>query len=235
MTKSLALFGYIFFGVSALLLAMAGIAWGQDSAFASESMRADGVVIGLERKGGSDGPTYAPIVVWRDADGDAHRLVSSTSSYPASFERGEEVEILYDPDRPGQAVIDTPGQRFTAMLIFGFIGLVFALIGGPILYFYHRRRWEIRWLKRHGTPLDARLVRCDIDRSTNNRGRHPYRVFAQAKHPRTGKMASFKSEPIWVDLTSELEGQSVPVLINRKKLGPHFVDLSQWLHISERA
>ncbi|MBV7258363.1 DUF3592 domain-containing protein [Erythrobacter crassostreae] len=235
MTKGLALIGSIFLGIGVLLLGLAAFSIAADSIFEDEGLRADGVVIALARTFSGNGTTYAPVVEWQDNRGAKHTFTSSTSSYPASFARGDSVTVIYDPDRPGKAIIDSFGQRFTGIFIFGGIGIVFALIGGPIVYFYMRRRWMIGWLKKYGTLIEVDFVRCEIDRSSTSNGRNPYRVHAQGKHPRTGKLASFMSEPIWLDLTSELEGKAVPVLINRKKHGPHFIDLSEWVHSEETA
>ncbi len=233
--KTLGIIGSVFLSVGMLFLVLAGFALGSDRDAAADALPADGTVIALERRLQDDGGvTYAPIVEWVDDSGDRHRLVSSTGSYPSTYALGDGVSVLYDPDRPGRAVIDSFGQRFTGILIFGGIGLVFALIGAPMVYFYAIRQWTIRWLKRHGTRIEATFVRSELDRSTAVKGRNPYRVFAQGTHPQTGKLASFVSEPIWLDLTSELKNAAIPVLINRTKHGPHFVDLSHWVHESER-
>lgn len=232
MSKSMSLYGYIFLGIGILLLTLAGMAFSFGSAFDNRAVRTQGTVIAMKYRG--DGMS-SPVVQWFDQNGELRRFVSSTSTSRPAYDRGDTLTVLYDPDKPRLAVIDSFLERYTGAIISGGIGLVFSLIGGPILYFYWRRAWMIRWLKKHGTEIEARFVRCDLDRSSTTNGRNPYRVHAQGKHPRTGKNASFKSEPIWLDLTEELKDEVIPVLINRKKHGPHYIDLSQWVHDSERA
>lgn len=221
--------GAIFGSIGVLLLALAGGAFIADQRHVASASRADGVVIQLSVKRTDNGVTFAPIVEWRDAKGTRHILASSTSSNPATFERGEAVSVLYDPANPGKATINSFGQRFTGILIFGGIGLVFTLIGGPIVYLFARRRRVIARLKKSGTRIDAKFLRCDLDRGTVINGRSPYRVHAQGKHPKTGRQASFVSGPILVDLTSVLEGKTVPVLVDRKRYRDHLIILDEWV------
>lgn len=234
MSKSLRLFGYIFAGIGGFLMAiaLAGIISDQNSA--AKAIKAEGTVVGLRAmSGGSGGTTYAPIVAWTDRNGTAHRLVSSAGSSDP-FDRGETVTVLYDPEAPGRARIDTFGQRFTGILIFGGIGVVFCAIGLPLLYFYWRRQFTIARLKRDGERIEADFIRCDVDIGTVVNGRNPYRVHAQGRHPKTGRLASFVSEPIWLDLTSTLEGRKIPVLVNRKRYRDHYIVLDEWVSDEER-
>jgi len=221
--------GFIFASIGGILVTGAVLAWLADQRHAASASSAPGIVVQLNLQSGGNGATYAPVVDWTDASGKRHLLVSNIRSNPPAFERGEKVTVLYDPEKPSKATIDTFGQRFTGILIFGGIGLVFALIGGPILYLYMRRQRVIARLKRSGERIEAKFLRCDLDASTAINGRNPYRVHAQGKHPKTGRLASFISEPIMIDLTGTLEGQTVPVLVDRKRYRDHFVVLDEWV------
>lgn len=225
--------GAVFASIGALVLGLAGVAIVLDQRNQANAERAQGVVINLSIKRGDNGATFAPVVEWRDAQGTRHVLISNTSSNPASFDRGERVEVLYDRAKPAQATINSFGQRFTGILIFGGIGLVFVLIGGPLVYFYMRRRRVIARLKRSGEHIEAKFLHCKYDGSTVVNGRSPFLVHAQGKHPKTGRLARFVSEPIWVDLTSTLEGKTVPVLVDRKRYKDHFVVLDEWVAYEE--
>ncbi len=119
-------------------------------------------------------------------------------------------------------------------MIFGGIGLVFVLIGLPFLYLYWKRRGVIARLKRAGERIEAEFMRCDVDIGTVVNGRNPYRVHAQGKHPKTGRLASFVSEPIWLDLSSTLEGKTVPVLVDRKRYRDHYIILDEWVADAEK-
>lgn len=227
--------GLLFAAIGALLLGISGVSFLADQRTQGTAERAQGVVVRLAARRGGDGTAYVPVVAWTDASGTRHVLTSNTGSNPASFERGEQVTVLYDPARPSKATIDSFGQRFTGILIFAGIGAVFGLIGGPLLYLYLRRRRVIARLKRSGERIDADFVRCALDISTVINGRSPFRVHAQGKHPKTGRLASFKSEPIFLDLTDTLEGKKIPVLIDRKRYRDHYVVLDAWVSREEMA
>jgi len=54
-------------------------------------------------------------------------------------------------------------------------------------------------------------------------------VIAQGVHPTTGMLSTYTSEPIWLDLTAELAGQNMTVLIDPARPKQHYVDLSEWV------
>lgn len=227
--------GVIFGSIGALLLAIAIGGFVADQNRVATSQKAQGTVINLVQSRGDNGSTFAPVVEWRDAKGTRHVLYSTTGSNPPAFERGEIVSVLYDPEKPSQARIDSFGQRFTIILICGGIGLVFSLIGGPIVYLFVRRARMIGRLKRTGEQIEAKFVRCEVDVGTVINGRNPYRVHAQGKHPKTGRLASFISGPIFLDLTDTLKGKTLPVLVDRKRYRDHYIVLDEWVADEERA
>ncbi|MGH3168169.1 MAG: DUF3592 domain-containing protein [Trebonia sp.] len=50
--------------------------------------------------GDDDGVVYAPVVVFRAADGREVRAETGRRSYPPPARVGERVEVIYDPDSP---------------------------------------------------------------------------------------------------------------------------------------
>lgn len=236
MSKILFWIGSAFTAFGLLFAGIGGYAYIDDQQMAETASRASGTVIALDRRRGSEGgSTYAPVVEWRDRNGTRHEFTSSTSSNPAGFDRGEAVTVMYDPAKPGQARIDSFGQRFILPLAFGGMGSLFAIIGGLMVFFYLRRKKTVERLKHSGIRIQADVTRCELDRSVKINGRSPYRVHAQATHPATSKLASFKSDPIWLDLSKELDGQTVPVLVDPGTPKHHYIDLSQWVDDSEKA
>lgn len=207
-----------------------------DRDLAAKGGRAEGIVIELSRYRSSEGSTlYRPIVAFRDRTGQSQQFASDVSSSSPGYSEGERVAVVYDPANPADAAIDSFFERHFGSLIFGFLGSVFALVGGGILLATWRRRRIIAELRRNGHRITATVIGCERDTGLKINGRHPFRVSAQAIHPATGKLASFLSEPIWVDLTAILKGRSVPVLIDPASAGRHYIDLSEWVDRSEQA
>ncbi len=236
MPRSVGKFGLFFGGFGMIFVAVAGYFVVKDQRLAATGLRTSGEVITLERSYNDDGGrTYAPVFVFHDAKGTRHEVTSSVKSSPPAFSRGEKVEVIYDPAKPGQAIIDSFSQRYLFPLVFGGIGGAFALIGLGLAYAYRRRRQVIEGLKARGMRIDAEFLRCYLDTSLKINGRSPYRVTAQATHPATGKLASFKSDPIWIDLSDILRDRRVPVFVDHDKPKQHYIDLSEWVSESERA
>ncbi|MEM8724092.1 MAG: DUF3592 domain-containing protein [Pseudomonadota bacterium] len=230
------LFGGIFAPIGLLFAGIGLWLYASDQDLAANGERVSGTVIDIVSYRDSDGDTmYRPVVEFVDAKGIRQEFSSDVSSSSARFSRGELVEVIFDPDSPGDAIIDTFMERHFLPLMFVGMGSLFALVGCGFLWFMIRRRQIVARLKMRGLRVDAEVLNCTIDTSIRVNGRYPYRVHAQAKHPRTGMLASFRSDPIWIDLSQELEGRTVPVLVNARNAKHHYVDLSEWVHESERA
>lgn len=236
MSKSLAKFGAFFAAFGMIFVAIAGYFVFRDQQLAWTGVRAEGQVIALERSYNNDGNrTYAPVFTFTDAKGTRHEVTSSIKSSPPSFARGEAVTVIYDPDKPGKAIIDSFSQRFLFPLIFGGVGGIFALTGGWFVIRHQRRKSMIAELKARGMRISADFQRCYLDTSVKINGRSPYKVTAQARHPATGKLASFMSDGIWIDLSDQLEGGKVPVIVDPTKPKKYWVDLSEWFDEKERS
>jgi len=223
------LFGLVFAGIGGWFY------WGS-AQLAETGARAQGIVVDLEWRRDSDGDsTYRPVVEFTDQSGTRHQFVESIGSSPPAFSRGEEVEVIYDPWAPDEAIIDSFTTRYLFPLAFGGFGSLFALVGSGLMFAWFRRRAVISDLKESGLRIQAKFTRCYLDTGTRINGRSPYRVTAQAMHPATGKLASFNSDAIWLDLSDVLKGKSVPVIVDPEDPDDHYVDLSEWVHESEEA
>ena len=234
--KSLRWVGVAFLAFGLVFLAVAlAFAW-SSSATVANGVTAEGTVVDLERRYSSDnGTTYRPVVQFVDRSGTAHRFVGSVGSSPAAYSRGESVAVIYDPDSPEDALLDSFTERHLFPLAFGGFGTVFAGLGAGFLIWIARRRRTIARLRQSGMRIDAQVLSCGRDRSIKVNGRSPFRVHAQAVHPATGKLASYRSEAIWVDLSDMLSGKSVPVLLDPNAPKAHYIDLSEWIGESEYA
>jgi hypothetical protein len=121
--------GFIFFVLGlGFLIGCGALTWHTDR-FIRTAARAPGVVIALDASR-SDGKTYyAPVVRFRTAEGRELMFTSKWRSHPADFDVGEQVEVLYPPDRPGDASIGSLWQQRGVSLILGFMAFVFLVVG----------------------------------------------------------------------------------------------------------
>lgn len=236
MSKAILWAGIFFLPFGLLFGGIGTWSYWSDRELAAVGSTTQGTVISMERSRDSDGnSTYSPTVEFFDQRGIRHQFTSSVSSSPPSFSRGEAVTVIYDPDAPGQAIIDSFSTRYLLPLMFGGFGALFALIGAGMIVAYLRRRKIIANLKRTGVPIKAKFVECYRDTSTKINGRSPYRVVGQAPHPATGRLQSFKSGPIWLDLSEQLAERDLSVLVDPMRPKRYYVDLSEWVDEGERA
>lgn len=230
MHRIFAWIGTVFLAFGLVFAAIGLWAWAGDRALAETGTQATGTVIDLTRDHDSDGgSTYRPVVEFHDAGGTRHEFVGSVGSSPPAYSRGETVSVIYDSAAPGRAMIDGFMDRYFLPLVFGGMGSVFAVLGGGLLFFFIRRRRIVARLKDDGVPISAKFIECYRDTSTRVNGRNPWRVVGQATHPATGKLRSFKSDAIWVDLSEQLRGRDIRVLIDPARPRQYFVDLSEYL------
>jgi hypothetical protein len=109
------------------------------SALLEKAITAQGTVIELResRRGSSNRRTYKSIFEFTDNNGKLHTIVPSVAANPPSHEIGEKVEVLYDPNEPQNARINSflslwfvPLCCAVLSLVPFVLGLVF-WIGGP--------------------------------------------------------------------------------------------------------
>ncbi|MFE6161201.1 DUF3592 domain-containing protein [Streptomyces sp. NPDC056486] len=125
------------------------IAAGVSVSYLTDAERAPGTVVSLEwrndthsgsrKQRANDGPTAYPVVEFTSADGTPRTFRSSAGSNPPSYERGEQVEVLYLADSPDDARINGFTSLWLLPVILGGIGLVMAGIGTTIAITTRRR------------------------------------------------------------------------------------------------
>ncbi|MBH1450062.1 DUF3592 domain-containing protein [Stenotrophomonas maltophilia] len=218
------------FRPGAALLIAAGVIYQRDKAFAGAARSATGQMVEQVQSWSRDrdGRTsrgYASRVRFTVEGGRAVEFVETVFSYPPRHAEGEQVPVLYDSDRPSQAMIDDFRGRYTALAIVGALGTVFAMLGVPLVAVTIRSARRTARLLRTGRPIEAEFLHVFVDDSLEIDGKHPFRVAAQVSDQTTGKLRRFDSPPIWGDPTALLEGRKVTVLTDSAD-EDYLVDLS---------
>jgi Protein of unknown function (DUF3592) len=120
----------VFLAVGLGMLTGSGYSFLHTRAAIARAIPADGAVVDLISSTDSDGDTvYYPRVRFRTQVGGMQEFTGSVGSRPAAFDVGEGVRVLYDPERPGDARIDTFFQLWFLPLLLGGMGVIFAGIG----------------------------------------------------------------------------------------------------------
>ncbi|MGW5868593.1 DUF3592 domain-containing protein [Streptomyces sp. NPDC055239] len=125
------------------------IAVGVSVSFLADAERAPGTVVSLEwrndihgtsrKQRANDGPTAYPVVEFTPADGTPRTFRGSAGSNPPSYDRGEQVEVLYLADSPEDARINGFASLWLLPVVLGGIGFVMAGIGTTVAVVSRRR------------------------------------------------------------------------------------------------
>ncbi|MFH0890664.1 MAG: DUF3592 domain-containing protein [Candidatus Liptonbacteria bacterium] len=219
--------GIIFVGVGLALLGGGVVIYSSTAEFVSQSSRAEGMVTGLERSGGSgsDG-SYYPIVVFRSASGEEITFKSNVSNSPPAHEVGESVEVLYSPEKPEDAKINSFVSIWFGVFILGILGAVFSLAGGVMVLVQLLKRAKKNWLLISGQRIRAQFVKCQLNILVKVNNRSPFVIYAQWKNPMNGEILVFKSEYIWFDPSPFVQGRELEVLIDPQNPKKYWMDVS---------
>lgn len=217
----------VFMVIGLLFLVGAVWAWSSASTFIAHAESAEGTVIELVDVRDSDGGyTYAPRVHFETAKGREIEFTSNHSSNPPSFHEDQRVRVLYDPQEPYEAKIDSFGQLWAPAVFLAVFGAIFFGIGGGIVWWRRARQATQQRLKAQGRRILADIQGVDRDTSIKVNGVSPWRLTAQWQDPATQKVHVFHSENLWFDPAPYLAQEQVTVYLDAKNLKKHWVDIS---------
>lgn len=115
-------------GIAAVVL---GVYLGKQRAeFLESAHRSQGEVVSLNSKSSDDGYVYYPVV--RYAPSGSSNTISfehETGSNPPSYSVGERVEVLYHPEDPSHAIIDSGFMNWFGPGIIMILGVLFSAAG----------------------------------------------------------------------------------------------------------
>jgi hypothetical protein len=125
--------GLLLLGGVALLGVSLAI-YGRRQKFRARARRAEGLVVGSAGHAGfHSGMLKFPVVEFETESGRLVEFQSSVGSNPPMYRVGQRVSVLYDPDDPKQASIDSFVSRWLAILVPGCMGGIFLFLGGVFL------------------------------------------------------------------------------------------------------
>lgn len=224
--KAIAIIKYLFFVIGLGMLTAALLLYRETAAFVAESVKTEGIVVGLERSRSSNSTTYRPRVQFTTQERRSIEFESSYSSNPPAYSEGEHVEVLYRRSDPRDARIVGFFSLYGAETIVGSLGSVFFLIGAGIMLAGILQARKDAYLRAHGTPIDTDFQGVEINTSLTVNGRHPFRVLTQWQNPATRELHVFESANLWFDPTRFITAKKIRVFIERDNPRKYLVDLA---------
>ncbi|WP_100638443.1 DUF3592 domain-containing protein [Marinobacter salexigens] len=224
--KTLNIIKYVFAFIGACMLAGAFASYSSTASFLERSETAQGTVVELIRSRSSDSNSYYPVVQFTARNGREIEFQSSTGSYPAPYDRGEQVTVLYESTNPEDAVIDSFFSLWGVVLIVGILGSAFGLVGGGMMSYGLLKGRSKAYLQKNGVQIHASLQGVEQNTSLTVNGRNPFRIVCQWQHPQTRELHVFRSDNLWFDPTDHVNQEKVPVLVDEGNLKRYWVDTS---------
>jgi hypothetical protein len=132
----------VFTGVAVLMLLIAGIASVNNILKINREESAPGMVVDMTKRleydeNDSDrviGEAYFPVVEFTARDGKRRQVQLSEGSFPPSYEVGEKVVVLYEPDHPLTARIKSAGSSALLWILPGITGVLgLAFLGAVVV------------------------------------------------------------------------------------------------------
>lgn len=122
--------GIVFGLVGGLLFVIGVFLFIRTRAFISSSQEVKGTVIRMLSSSGSEGGTvYAPVFKFTTIQGQVMEVEEKVYSSPPGFSVGEVVDILYDPQNPGNARAKKWSSLYFVPLLLSGMGAIFGGIG----------------------------------------------------------------------------------------------------------
>jgi hypothetical protein len=136
---------YLFAGLICVvgpgLLLIAAVTGVERALFLHSAATAEGAIIAMRETPQSAGKTrksFSPIFQFKAANGRSYTVTSNIAERPTSWRLGGPVQVLYQPDRPENAHIDSFAQLWMLQMVVGVVGAAFSTI--PVLILIRRFR-----------------------------------------------------------------------------------------------
>lgn len=169
--------------------------------------------------------SYCPVVKYTDGQ-DAYIMESSYCSSGYRNASGDNIDIIYQPGIPGNAVISAFGGLYGGAVILLGMGVIFALVGTLPLMIMHRRGKSVQRLLRDGMPVKAGITGTDMNTMISINGRSPYRIVAQVHNRAENTVKLYYSHNIEFDPAPFIHQEFVTVYVDTKNPDNYFMDIS---------
>ena len=102
--------------------------------------RADATVVELLKRRTPEGEVPVPLVAFKTAAGERVSLTLNPSRDASPYYIDAPVKVLYHPDHPQDAIVDTSARRWTRNALAGGAALVLTVLGAYVAWY--ASRWD---------------------------------------------------------------------------------------------
>ncbi|MDZ8050494.1 MAG: DUF3592 domain-containing protein [Aulosira sp. ZfuVER01] len=148
-SKFFLIFGSIFAGIGSIFAVTGVIFVVNTHSFVGTAESIQGTVIDLKLRSSTDSKgrsssAYYPVVKFTPSAGEPTIFESNTGSQLPSFTKGQQVEVIYNPQKLNSAMINSWFELWFLPTMFTGMGSLLVLIGGSVLVTYFRRSVSLK-------------------------------------------------------------------------------------------
>lgn len=191
--------------------------------FVSHSVRAQGTVMDMiSSKGSKGGYTYHPVVDFKTPDGTLIKFTSGVGSNPPEFNKNDRVNVLYPPENPNSAQIDTPVDIWMGPVVLWILAIGFMIAGisiGMAAPISQKMKEE---LMRTGRKIDTAIVSHKIAYYLNRR---PIWKITST-YTEGDKTWKFKSQGLTFDVSAIINSEgitTIPVWVDPTNMKKYYM------------
>jgi hypothetical protein len=229
--KSMRLFFGIFTVIGLGLLIGGVFAFQHTRRFLATAISVPGVVtenVWQERRSSNNSihGDFYPRIRFRTTDGQEISFITNSGSNPPSYHVNERITILYDPQQPYDARIQSFVELWLLPTILCGLGIFFCSFGVVAAIWKVLNARKNAWLQQNGRRIQAEFTCVELNTSLRVNGTSPYRLVCQWLDPATNKMHVFHSANIWFDPTNYIPGKTLDVLLDPENPHRYLVETS---------
>ena len=169
---------------------------------------------------------FYPRIRFRTTDGQQISFITNSGSNPPSYHVNERVTILYDPQQPYHAYIQSFVDLWLLPTILCGLGIFFCSFGVVAAIWKALGARKNAWLRQNGRRIQAELTQVELNTSLRVNGASPYRLVCQWLDPATNQMHVFRSANIWFDPTNYVPSTTLDVLLDPENPRRYLVETS---------
>lgn len=224
--KTLKILKYIFVTLGIIFLSITYYTYNNSKNFEENALTATGVVEDVLLADNNKNPGYVPAISFKTEEGKTIYFISSVSSNPPEYSKGDKVEVLYEASKPEQAKVKGLFSVWGATIIFGFLGFITFSCGCFVIFRDIYKSNQAAQLLVSGTPIKAKIENIRLNKRVRVGSKNPFQIHAQWQNPRNQKVYLFKSENIWFNPEYYVDKDEITVFIDRRNPKKYYMDIS---------
>lgn len=167
---------------------------------------------------GDDRTTHHDVYVEYRVDRQVYNGMLNT--YTSSMYEGKEIEVMYDPENPGNVRV----SNYIAPIILIFMGLIFGGVGGGLFFANVAASGKRKKLLENGDRVTGTITNVITVTNVRINGRHPFKAEVEVVDPYTSEKYLYSSKQIMDDIYY-MVGSTVDVYVDRDDKSKYYVDL----------